>query len=105
VLDALKMILSGAPLNEVLTIVACMIEAQSEGTMCYIFLLDKDGIQLRYGAAPNIPESYRAATDGLTISPNVGSCGTAAYRRLPIGQCASFISPRRVQEIQPETFS
>ena len=46
VLEALKMILAGAPLNEVLTIVAGQIEAQSEGMLCSIFLLDKDGIHL-----------------------------------------------------------
>jgi hypothetical protein len=29
----------------------------------------------------------------------------APHRRLPIGQCVSFSSPRRVQEIQSEAFS
>jgi formate hydrogenlyase transcriptional activator len=84
VLDALKMILLGASLNEVLTSVTRLIEAHSEGTLCSIFLLDDDGLHLRYGVAPNLAESYRTATDGLRIGPNVGSCGAAAYLRQTI---------------------
>ena len=65
VLDALKMILLGASLNEILTSVARLIEAHSEGMLCSIFLLEEDGLHLRYAAAPNLPEAYRAATDGV----------------------------------------
>jgi GAF domain-containing protein len=84
VLDALKMILIGAPLNEVLTSVTRLIESHSEGMLCSIFLLEDDGLHLRYGVATNVAESYRAATDGLRIGPNVGSCGAAAYLREPV---------------------
>ena len=84
VLDALKMILLGAPLNEVLTSVTRLIEAHSAGMLCSIFLLEEDGLHLRYGVAPNLSEAYRAATDGLRIGPDVGSCGTAAYLRQPV---------------------
>jgi formate hydrogenlyase transcriptional activator len=81
VLDTLKMILLGAPLNEVLTSVIRLIESHTEGMLCSIFLLEDDGLHLRYGVAPNVSESYRAATDGLRIGPTAGSCGTAAYLR------------------------
>jgi formate hydrogenlyase transcriptional activator len=84
VLDALKMILIGASLNEVLTSVTRLIETHSEGMLCSIFLLDEDGLHLQYGAAANLPEAYRAATDGVCIGPNVGSCGAAAYLRQPV---------------------
>jgi formate hydrogenlyase transcriptional activator len=85
VLDALKMILLGAPLNEVLTRVTRLIETHSKGMMCSIFLLDEDGSHLRYAAtAANLPEAYRAATDGVCIGPNVGSCGAAAYLGKPV---------------------
>jgi formate hydrogenlyase transcriptional activator len=80
VLDALKMIVVGAPLNEVLTSVTRLIETHSKGMLCSIFLLDDDGLHLRYGAT-KLPEAFRAATDGVCIGPNVGSCGTAAYLR------------------------
>jgi formate hydrogenlyase transcriptional activator len=80
VLDALKMILLDAPLNEVLTSVTRLIETHSREMLCSIFLLDQDGLHLRYGAT-NLPEAFRAATDGVCIGPNVGSCGAAAYLR------------------------
>jgi len=81
VFDALKMILIGAPLNDVLSSVALLIEAQAEGAVCSIFLLDEDGQHLRYAAAPNLSDEYRIATDGVCIGPHVGSCGAAAYLR------------------------
>src|SRR5580704_4495770 len=84
VLDALKMMLIGASLNEVLTSITRLIEAHSEGMLCSIFLLDEDGLHLRYGVAANLPQAYQAATDGTCIGPNVGSCGAAAYLRQPV---------------------
>jgi len=84
VLDALKMMLIGASLNEVLTSITRLIEAHSEGMLCSIFLLDEDGLHLRYGVAPNLPQAFQAATDGTCIGPNVGSCGAAAYHRQPV---------------------
>jgi formate hydrogenlyase transcriptional activator len=84
VLDALKMILLGASLNEVLTSVIRLIEAHSEGILCSIFLLSADGLHLQCAAAPSLPEAYCAAIDPLEIGPAVGSCGAAAYLRQPV---------------------
>src|SRR5437899_11701842 len=84
VLDALKIMLIGASLNEVLASITRLIEAHSEGMLCSIFLLDEDGLHLRYGVAANLPQAYRAAIDGTCIGPNVGSCGAAAYLRQPV---------------------
>jgi len=97
VLDALKMILIDAPLNEVLTSVTRLIEAHSDGMLCSIFLLDKDGQHLRYAAAPNLPESYRAATEGMAIGPNAGSCGTAVYLRQPVFAADILSDPKWVR--------
>ncbi len=52
VFDALKMILLGTPLDEILTSVTRLIEAQSEGMLCSIFLVEEDGLHLRYAGAP-----------------------------------------------------
>src|ERR1700704_2969029 len=84
VVDALKMILIGAPLNDILRSAALLIEAHSEGAVCSIFLLDEDGQHLRYAAAPKMSDEYRVATDGVSIGPHVGSCGAAAYLRQPV---------------------
>src|SRR5271155_2928317 len=81
VLDALKLILIGTSLTEVLTSITRLIEAHSSGMLCSIFLVEKDGLHLRYAAAPNLPEPYRIATDGAAIGPCSGPCSMAVYRR------------------------
>jgi formate hydrogenlyase transcriptional activator len=82
-LDALKMILVGAPLNEALVNLTRWIESHSDGMLCSISLLDKDGIHLHYAAAASLPKSFVEATDGMSIGPDAESCGNAAYTREP----------------------
>src|SRR5439155_7540228 len=84
VLDALKMILIGAPLNDVLASIALLIEAHTPGALCSVFLLDEDAVHLRYAAAPTLSDEYRIATDGVSFGPHVGSCGAAAYLGQPV---------------------
>src|SRR5271170_5881015 len=91
VLDALKMILIGTSLTDVLTSITCLIEAHSAGMLCSIFLVEKDGLHLRYAAAPNLPESYRMATDGAAVGPHGGPCSMAVYRRQAVF-VADFLS-------------
>ncbi len=55
-------------------------EAQSE-VLGSILLLDDEGTHLLHGAAPSLPAAYNEAIHGVEIGPDVGSCGTAAYRR------------------------
>lgn len=76
----LEMIVNGASLEEVLRQIVLFIEGQLEGIIGSILLLDEE-MRLRHGAAPNLPESYSRAIDGVPVGPNVGSCGTAAFRR------------------------
>ena len=80
----LEKIASGADLAEVLANLLRLIESQSGGMLCSILLLDEDGVHLRHGAAPSLPESYNKAIDGLIIGPNAGSCGAAAYFGKPV---------------------
>ncbi len=80
----LEMIAARAPLAEILDRLVRMIEAQSPGVMASILLLDDDGLHLRHGAAPSLPPAYAALVDGVRIGPNVGSCGTAAFRGEPV---------------------
>ena len=77
----LEMIAKGAPLAETLNTLLELIEQQSRDVRGSILLLDKDGEHLLHGAAPSLPESYNAAVNGVAIGPNIGSCGTAVYRR------------------------
>lgn len=83
-LDALKMILTGTSLADVLTSITRLIEGHSTGMLCSIFLVEPDGVHMRYAAAPNLPEAYRQATDGTSIGPDRGPCSLAAHRREPV---------------------
>ena len=58
-----------------------LVESQLTGISGSVLLLDEDGAHLRHGAAPSLPTAYTRAIDGVRIGPNVGSCGTAVYRR------------------------
>lgn len=44
-----------------------------------IMLLQADGQHLQSFVGPSMPPAYMQSIDGLSIGPNVGSCGTAAY--------------------------
>ena len=80
--QVLEMLATGASLADVLDVLTRTIEEQSSQMLCSILLCD--GQKLRHGAAPNLPKSYIQAIDGIAIAPNVGSCGTAAYRKEPV---------------------
>jgi diguanylate cyclase (GGDEF)-like protein/PAS domain S-box-containing protein len=77
----LEMIATSAPLISVLDRLIRVIESQLTGIFGSVLLLDEDELHLRHGAAPSLPEDYLKAIDGARIGPNVGSCGSAAYRR------------------------
>jgi len=80
----LEMIAREAPLEETLENLVRVVEAQFGGLFCSVLLLDEDGQHVRHGAAPNLPQAYTKAIDGLCIGPKAGSCGTAMYRREPV---------------------
>jgi diguanylate cyclase (GGDEF)-like protein/PAS domain S-box-containing protein len=77
----LEMIALNSSLDEVLDKLVRLVESQLTDIQCSVLLLDADGLHLRSGAAPSLPEAYCKAIDGVRIGPNVGSCGTAVYRR------------------------
>jgi PAS domain S-box-containing protein len=79
-----EMIAVGAPLQETLDALMRLIESQAPDLLCSVLLLDADGIHLRPGAAPSLPEAFIRTANGLRIGPSVGSCGTAIFRREPV---------------------
>jgi signal transduction histidine kinase/AmiR/NasT family two-component response regulator len=76
----LNMLTAGDSLKATLGKLINFLESKIEGVRCSILLLDNSGQYLIRGAAPNLPKSYCDALDGFLIGPNVGSCGTAAYK-------------------------
>jgi formate hydrogenlyase transcriptional activator len=83
VLNILRLIFAGAPLAEVLAIIARLVEARGDGTLCTIWLPDDDGRELYCAAAPSLP-GFIAHAGSMAIGPQGGSCGTAIYRREPV---------------------
>jgi PAS domain S-box-containing protein len=74
----------GEPLKDTLDSLLTVIESQCSGMLCSILLLDSDGLHVRHGSAPSLPESFVRGIDGEAIGPSAGSCGTAAFRREPV---------------------
>lgn len=83
VLDILRLIFTGAPLVQVLAIIAQLVESRGDGTLCTIWLPDDDGRQLYCAAAPSLP-GFMTGAGSMLIGPKGGSCGTAVYRREPV---------------------
>jgi formate hydrogenlyase transcriptional activator len=83
VLRILRLILTGAPLEEVLTIIAQLVELRGDGTLCTIWLPSDYERQLYCAAAPGLP-GFITHVGSMLIGPKGGSCGTAVYRREPV---------------------
>jgi two-component system, LuxR family, sensor kinase FixL len=80
----LEMVAANAPLPEILTNLVLLMEAQAEGMLCSILVLTADGMRVRHGAAPSLPDAYVKAVNGAPIGPRNGSCGTAMYLKRPV---------------------
>jgi hypothetical protein len=78
------MIAADAPLNEILSELLLMIEAQSPEMIASILLLSDDGNHVKHAVAPSLPENYVKVIDGSPIGPKHGSCGTAMFRGKPV---------------------
>jgi diguanylate cyclase (GGDEF)-like protein/PAS domain S-box-containing protein len=75
----LEMIALGRPTPEVLDALARSAEAEADGALCSVLILDDDGKRLRHGAAPSFPDAWREAIDGAPIDPPTCPCSTAAH--------------------------
>ena len=80
--QVLALIAAGAPLQQSLEAIVCLIEKSSPASLCSILLIRDQ--QLRHGAAPSLPDGFARAIDGLPVGEGVGACGTAAFRKLPV---------------------
>ncbi|WP_336052634.1 SpoIIE family protein phosphatase [Streptomyces sp. CA2R101] len=80
----LEQIARDAPLGSILTGMARAIEELSPDLIVSVLLADPAGRQLRHGTGPSLPAFYNEAIDGIPIGADVGSCGTAAYLRVPV---------------------
>jgi PAS domain S-box-containing protein len=77
--QVLEMIATGAPLDQVLTLLVHIVEDQCGGMVCSVLLLDADGVHVRVGAAPSFPDEYSARIDGQPVGPRVDSNGIVMH--------------------------
>lgn len=77
--EVMTLLVNSAPLEDVFNTLIRELERDDPSAFCSILLLDASGRHLMMGAAPRLPDFYNQAIDGVTIGPDVGSCGTAAY--------------------------
>uniref|UniRef100_UPI0037518359 putative bifunctional diguanylate cyclase/phosphodiesterase n=1 Tax=Undibacterium sp. TaxID=1914977 RepID=UPI0037518359 len=73
----LEKINSDIPLDHLYIEVVQHLEVLIPTSVCSILLLDRDGVHLRLGAAPGLPDFFTKAIDGLAIGEKIGSCGHA----------------------------
>ncbi|WP_191300177.1 EAL domain-containing protein [Deinococcus indicus] len=75
--EVLELALRGAPLRELLRVVACNLEISCPGYLSLLMLVDPADRHLRVVAAPGLPESLWASLD-VPVEAGAGACGTAA---------------------------
>jgi GAF domain-containing protein len=70
----------GASFQEVLDTLTHAIEKMAPNCFCTILLLDEDRRRLMKGSGGSLAPAYVDAVNGMEIGPEVGACGTAAFR-------------------------
>lgn len=80
----LEMIAGGASLADVLEDLCDTIDAQAPEIISSILLMDPSGEQLVPAAGRRVPEGWTPTITPLPIGPRVGSCGTAAFLKVPV---------------------
>jgi PAS domain S-box-containing protein len=76
----LELIAKGCSLKEVLNALTAAIERMALECYCTVLLLDEDGKHLLEGSGGSLPSTYMQGVNGLEIGPEVGACGSAAFR-------------------------
>jgi formate hydrogenlyase transcriptional activator len=80
----LEMIACGAGLTDVLAHLCRMIDTQAPDTISSVLLMDPDGKNLWPAAGLRVPNAWTKAISPLPVGPDMGSCGTAAFRKTPV---------------------
>ena len=78
--EVLERLAKGHSLDDILTRIAQITEHQMPGMIASFLLYNPITKCLHHGTAPNLPDAYTKAIDGLRIGERVGPCGTAAHQ-------------------------
>jgi diguanylate cyclase (GGDEF)-like protein len=77
----LELIATGAAETVVLDTLTRAIERISPESVCTVMLVEEEHRQsLLLASGPSLPQVYLQAVNGLPIGPDVGACGSAAFR-------------------------
>jgi diguanylate cyclase (GGDEF)-like protein/PAS domain S-box-containing protein len=77
----LELVARGASLHQLLDHVTLAIEAMAPECLCTVMLLDEEERRFLFSASgPSVSAEYLQALNGLEIGPDVGACGSAAFR-------------------------
>ncbi|MBR7777964.1 EAL domain-containing protein [Undibacterium rugosum] len=71
----LEKVTAAIGLQELLHEVVIKVESMFPDCICSILLLDSDGVSIKTGATPSLPDFYSNAIHGVHVGPGVGSCG------------------------------
>lgn len=82
--QVLEMIADDAPLETTLVRLVTAFERLAYCSTGLILLLDEAGEHLHQGIAPSLPAACLQQLDNLVIGPSARSCGTAAFRKVPV---------------------
>jgi len=75
--NILEMIVENIPVSDVFKTIISTFESHYPGIRGSILMVENG--RLCNGVAPNLPDEYNKAVNGLEIGPMVGSCGSAAF--------------------------
>ena len=91
----LEMVARGDSLVETLTALCELVERSVADAICSVMLVDGSGLELHSAAGPNLPGPFLAGlAGGIPIADDVGSCGTAAFRRESVVVRDALVDPR-----------
>jgi PAS domain S-box-containing protein len=71
------------PITDIADRLCRRVEEIAPDVVCSLLHVDAGGVVHPLGG-PSLPEDYCRALDGVTIGPNKGSCGTAAFYGKPV---------------------
>lgn len=80
----LKMIAEHQPVEKTLDALNLLIETLVPGSLTCILGYDAASNTVYDLSAPNLAQGYRRAIHGLSVGPDVGSCGSALSRKKPV---------------------
>jgi formate hydrogenlyase transcriptional activator len=75
----LEMIAKGVRLADILEDLCDTIDTQAGNVISAVMLMDTDGMRLWPAAGRRLPKGWIEAITPLTIGPDIGSCGSAAF--------------------------